>query len=136
MPEVDYGTDLDWLDDMNPTGAMVSGTTLLGQAVYRRLITPRGSCLDSPDDGLALEEFLHAPLTDAALAAIPGQVRQEILKDERIAGVDIQASTQLIGRGAGFSLAIRCTPAAGPDFELVVSVSVAATKLLSLKEAA
>lgn len=136
MAEVSYGTDLDWLDDMNPTGQLVEGFTLLGQAVYRRLITPRGSVLDSPDDGLALEEFLHAPLTEAALAAIPGQVRQEILKDERIVGAEIDITADLFSVPRGFSLAIRCTPSEGPDFELVISVSEAATKLVSLQGAA
>lgn len=135
MAEVDYGQDIDWADDMSPTAELVSGVKLLSQAVYRRLITPKGSCLDSPDDGLALEDFLHEGLTEAELAAIPGQVRQEILKDDRIIGVDIEATKTLTDGLLGFELAITCTPSEGPDFDLTISVSAAAVKLLSANEA-
>lgn len=125
---VDYGTDLDWASDLAKNAGTVSGTKLLGQAVFRRLITPRGSAFDCPDDGLDIQEFLSLPMTQAQLAAVPGVIRQEILKDERITGAEI-ALTKLAD---GFDLKIRCTPSEGPDFELTLGVSAAAVKLLGI----
>ena len=126
----DFGTDLDFQDDLDPAGRLVSGTKLLGQAAYHRLITPRGACLDSPDDGLDLHEYLSKGLTPTELATIPGEVRLELLKDERFIGADIG----MTNTPDGFDLKIRITPSAGPDFELVLSVGEAAVKLLSLAE--
>lgn len=131
MASVDYGTDLSWADDLDLLGRSVTGTELLGQAVYRRLRTPRGSCLDAPDDGLDVAEFLSAALTEARIAAIPALVQQEILKDERIADVTVNMSRF----SDGFNLTIWCTPAGGPSFELTIDVTAAAVKLLSINEA-
>lgn len=125
---VDYGTDLDWGADLSKTAGTVSGTKLLGQAVYHRLMTPRGSQLDCPDDGIDLQEYLSLPMTPAQLAGVPGEVRQEILKDERIQDAEV-IMTKLVD---GFKLTIRCTPAEGPDFELTLGVDAAATKLLGI----
>ncbi len=125
---VDYGLDLDWAADLSKTAGTVTGTKLLGQAVYRRLVTARGSALDCPDDGLDIRELLSLPMTTAQLAAVPGLVRQEIVKDERI-----QDATIIVTKLAdGFDLAIRLTPAEGPDFELTLGVSAAAVKLLGI----
>lgn len=130
MADVDYGTDLDWQDDLDPSGRTVSGTKLLGQAAYHRLITPRGSCLDSPNDGLDLHEYLSRAMTPVELATIPGEVRLELLKDERFNGAEIVMTKN----ADGFDLAIQITPSAGPNFELVISVTQAAVVLLSLTE--
>src|SRR5258708_5265369 len=84
-----FGVDIDWGDDLNPTGRLVRGTELLAQAVHHRLRTPRGACLDAPDDGLDLAEYLSNGMTPAQLAAIPGEIRSELLKDERFQDADV-----------------------------------------------
>ncbi len=125
---VDYGTDLDWADDLDPTGRVVSGTLLLGQAAYRRLRTRRGSCLDCPDDGIDIQEYLSLAMTPAALSAIPGEVSAELRKDERFVAADVVVTK--ITEGLHF--AIEITPSEGPTFDLTLSVTDAGVKLLGI----
>lgn len=116
---------------MDPAGRTVTGTKLLGQAAYHRLITPLGACLDSPDAvTVDLHEFLSKGMTPAELAAVPGQCRRALLDDERFIGAEIV----LTPTADGFDLAITITPSEGPDFELVLAVGDAAVKLLALTE--
>ncbi len=125
---VDYGTDLDWGADLSKTAGTVTGTKLLGQAAYHRLMTPRGSALDCPDDGLDLAEYLSLAMTETQLAAVPGEVASELRKDERFQDAEV-VLTKLPD---GFNLKIRITPAEGPDFELRLGVSDAGVKLLGI----
>ncbi len=125
---VDYGTDLSWTTDLDPTGRMATGTQVVAESVYRRLLTPRGACLDAPDDGLDVRAFLLLPLTPANQASIPGQIRQEILKDERVESAVVSADFTAPGT---IGLTIRCTLVEAEDvFELVLSVTEAAALLL------
>lgn len=126
-----FGVDLDWRDDLNPTGRLVSGVELLRQAAFHRLNTPRGACLDAPDDGLDLSEYLSNGMTPAEIAAIPGEIRSELLKDERFLEAEI-TFTQIEPDSFRFKIVI--TPSAGPEFELVLAVADAAVKLISLSE--
>src|SRR5262249_13556353 len=84
----DFATDLDCSDDLNPLGTTVSGPLCLAQAIQRRLSTPRGMVIDAPNYGRDLREYLSRGMTAAELEAIPGDVRAEVLKDERIEEVD------------------------------------------------
>lgn len=108
---------------------LVSGLPLVAQAVYRRLITPRGMVIDAPDYGYDLRSLLHKGQTPIQRAAIPGLIRSEVLKDERIATVEVEVTTfthDMIG------VAIRCETAEGP-FELVLNISAAAVKLTEIR---
>jgi len=128
VADPDFGTDLSWGDDLDPAGRMVTGIDLLGQAALHRLTTTRGGCLDAPDNGLDVAELLSLGMTAAELAAVPGQIAQELRKDERFLDAEV-----VVGRLTdGFNLTIRITPSAGPDFELVLSIADAATKLVSI----
>lgn len=129
MADPDFGTDLDWADDLDPSGRMISGARLLGQAAFHRLITPRGACLDAPDDGLDVAEFLSLGLTPTEKTGIPGQIAAELRKDERFLDAEVEMTDV---PPDGFRLKIRITPSAGPEFDLVLSVSAAATKLVSI----
>lgn len=131
MADPDFGVDLDWRDDLNPTGRLVSGVELLGQAAFHRLRTPRGACLDAPDDGLDLSEYLSNGMTPTEIAAIPGEIRSELLKDERFLEADITFTQD---SPDSFRFKIVITPSAGPVFELVLAVADAAVKLISLSE--
>jgi hypothetical protein len=128
---VDYGTDMFWdATDLSSTGALTSGITLLVQRAFRRLDSPRGSEQDAPDDGLDLTEFLSAGLTPSEIDAIPGQVEAELRKDEVFTDVTVTRTAL----PDGFNLAIRITPSSGPDFEFVLGVEAAGTKLLSVTQ--
>ncbi len=124
-----WGVDLDWSDDLNPTGRLVSGFELLAQAVFHRLRTPRGACLDAPDDGLDLAEDLSSPMTPAQLAGIPGDIRSELLKDSRF--VDAEVDFRQISPEV-FKFTIGITLSSGPEFDLVIGVADAAVRLLAV----
>lgn len=84
-----YGSDLYMFDQLR-TGRVATGTTLLAQAIYRRLTTPRGS-LDDGDEGvvygLDLAEFIGRQATPDAIANTGPALEAEILKDDRVASV-------------------------------------------------
>lgn len=81
-----YGTDTHCTDEMK-TGRLVSGTTLLAQALYRRLTTPRGT-LDDGDEGIVygidLASFVGVSVTPDDLDSIPALVEAELTKDDRV----------------------------------------------------
>lgn len=116
-----FGRDLSCSDDCRLDMGEVTDLALLAEAVVRRLTTPRGMLLGDPDYGLDLRLFLSRGMTRVQREAIPGLIRQEILKDERIARVDVTIK-QLTGEV--LDLLIRCDTGLGP-FSLELSVSAA-----------
>lgn len=116
----DFGTDLLWIDDLDPTHRMTSGTALVGQAIYHRLITPRGGLIDDPNYGLGLIEQLHQAKTPVQQRALVTQIKAEALKDERVERCDVTMA-DLGGGRVDISLAIDCS--AGP-FKLILSADV------------
>ena len=81
----DFGSDLSCTDDLDANGREVSGEELVGEAIYRRLTTARGTLIDDPDYGLDVRSFVQAGLTPGKLAEIGGLIRVELAKDETIA---------------------------------------------------
>lgn len=125
-----FGSDLYCDDDLTPDMRELRSDDplIVAQAIYRRLITPRGALIDDPDYGVDVRSFLHKAMTPSEQRATAGQIRLEILKDDRVMDVDVQlANVQM----RSFDLEIRCSTEVGP-FELVGSVSDAgfAVKIL------
>jgi phage baseplate assembly protein W len=125
---VDFGTDLSCTDDLDPAMAEVSGITLLAQAIYRRLTTPRGALWEDPDYGFDVRELLSSTMTPAQIASIPGQVRTEVQKDERIQSADVRVMRTT---ALELEIGITCVTELGP-FSLVLSVTAAAVALSSV----
>lgn len=121
----DFGTDLSLVDDLEPTMREVSGTELLGQALFRRLTTPRGMLLDDPDYGTDVREFVSWGALPTKFAAIPALVRAELLKDERIEAATVSTAVA----GGSVRLNISIDTGDGP-FPLVVDVTQAGAVLL------
>ena len=88
----DYGSDLAGTDDLDPFMTELDGTDVLvvAQAIYRRLTTAKGSLIEDPDYGLDVRAFLRKAMTPAYLASIPGQIENEITKDDRITNVVVR----------------------------------------------
>lgn len=81
-----YGLDTWCLDSLSP-GRYARGATLVAQALYRRLITPRGTLRGGDDAGtygFDVSSYLGAVGTEIALAALPGLVVGELSKDDRV----------------------------------------------------
>ncbi len=123
----DFGTDIGLDDDIDDQASEVSGTLLVSQAIYRRLTTPRGTLIDDPDYGLDIRSLLHKGMTPVEIGAYPGQIRQEILKDERITFAEV-----IVKQSAKetWLITIRCEAGEGP-FTLTLGVADAVATLLS-----
>lgn len=81
----DFGSDLACVDDITADAAELDGDNprIVAESDARRLQTDRGSLIDDPDYGWNLEQLIQRPMTPAEIATIPGQVRGELLKDDR-----------------------------------------------------
>lgn len=92
-----YGTDL-WCDERGlMTGRFAGGAQLVGQALFRRLSTTRGTLAGGPEEevyGTNLADYVGARGTDAALAELPNLIRAECLKDDRVYSVDVSVTKQ------------------------------------------
>lgn len=125
----DFGGDLDCAEDLTAEMREVSGPIALAQNVYRRLSTPRGMVIDAPDYGRDLRAYLHKGLTPTEQTGIPGEVRAEILKEERIENAEVQVTAFV---DEAMTLAIRCESAEGP-FSLTLDVTAAAVVLAEVR---
>ena len=119
------GTDWSCTSDVDPAGRMVSGRTCLAQAVYRRLITPRGVLIDDPNYGYDIAGELNDEVRPADVGRMQSAVQAECLKDERV----VAASVTIVFAGGTLTVTIILTDSAGP-FTLVLAVSAVTVKLL------
>jgi len=125
---LELGTDIATPDaaDLDPYFAPVSGWRGLGQALARRLVTPRGSLLDDPSYGYDLRSRLNDSLTPADLAALGAIVTRELEADERV-----ETATPTVAFAAGaLRVAARITTASG-TFRLVLAVGDVTAEILA-----
>lgn len=86
-----YGQDLDCTTDIDENLLEVdpSSKTALAQALLRRLSCPRGRLPDDADYGFDLRGMLNRGTDANALRDLAGQIKGEVLKDDRIDGADV-----------------------------------------------
>lgn len=86
-----YGQDLDCTTDLTEDLLEVdpSSKTAIAQALLRRLSCPRGRLPDDPDYGFDLRGTLNRGTDANALRDLAGQIKSEVLKDNRIDGADV-----------------------------------------------
>jgi len=101
-----YGADLYCWSDIDEIASDVTGIDLLAQDIFHRLSTPRGRLIDDRDYGIGVLEMLNKPVTRQELAALEGQITNEILKDDRLLSVGV--NVVVIGNSA--SIHIFATP--------------------------
>lgn len=125
--EVDFGTDISFLDDLDPLFGLVSGTDNLGQALVHRLSTPRESLPWDKNYGTDLRGYVNETMTPAKLAAAKADAQAECIKDERVlaclatVNFDTQAKSLLV------QLVVQTS--AGP-FAFVLAVTDVTVELL------
>jgi hypothetical protein len=132
-----YGVD-SWATDSVFTGRLARGVTLVAQACYRRLITPRGTLRG----GTEVENYGHDvaaivgqgnPARVAAM--LPSMIRGELLKDDRVA--DVASTVTYVQDTAGratFTIVVSAqTYDEAGDFELTLSVDGVTAKLVGLE---
>lgn len=129
---VDFGKALSCVNDFSPDAKMVSGFRVVGEAIARRWITPRGRLIGYPNYGFDLTEYVNADVTDRDLAGLRAQASAEALKDERVQSCTV--STSLATDGV-LTVTAEVGTAQGP-FQLVVAVTSVTLDLLSIEEVA
>ncbi len=122
-----YGTDVSWFPDLDPNLSLTSGNQTLAQAIWQRLMTPRGTFPWDPEYGLDVRGLLNETILPNTIGAWQRQIANEIEKDERVisANVVITQTSQ-----TAISISITGNGAAGP-FTLVLGVSSVTVSLLS-----
>lgn len=131
---VTYGTDT-WCIDGVQSGRLARGRQVVAQALYRRLITPRGTLRGGPEEevyGLDVEGFIGAVSTDVAAASLPGQIEAELRKDDRVSDVAVAVVVSHDRAGlATLTFTINVALAEeGDDFALTVAASNVGVQLL------
>jgi phage baseplate assembly protein W len=117
------GTDFGGLLDISPAMTMVSGRKALGQALARRLMTPRGHLFYDPDYGTDIRDYLNDSFNSYI---VNSQIRNELMKDERVS--DVAVSSSFNADSQTLSIQIKVTDNEG-DFNLTLSVSSVDYKL-------
>lgn len=117
----DYGSDLSCATDLTANAAELAGDDprIVAESDVRRLTTDSGSLIDDPEFGWNLDQLIQRPMTPAEIATIPGQVRAELLKDERHESLDVWVTGQTT---SNLLVRVRGTTAKGP-FRLVMAVT-------------
>lgn len=96
-----YGSDISGDTDLDPTLAEVGGdaTLVLAQALFRRMDCPRGENPDDTDYGIGVRQMLNVGVVSSDISQLAGQVRVELLKDDRVDSLTVRVSD--IGDGTG-----------------------------------
>ena len=105
-----YGSDTSCLSSL-VTGRIARGPRLVVEAIVRRLNTPRGMLGGGDDEsiyGLDVAGYLGSTDPEFAAASLPGMIENEILKDDRVLSVQVQATLADDG-GAAYSLTLEIT---------------------------
>lgn len=129
MAEADLGSDFRGILDVFQNLARASGRTALGEALCRRLSTPRGGLFYDFDYGFDLRQFVSAAQPPAGF--IESQAAAECLKDERVLDAEPR-DVEYVDDGAGgkkLTLTLLITDAEGP-FKLTVTVDALSVQLL------
>jgi hypothetical protein len=113
---------------------MARGRTALAQALYRRLITPRGTLRGGREEaayGLDVAGYVGAVGVATALAALPALVRAELCKDDRVRDVVVTATSTTMGAETAVQLEIDVAPMDEDDtFTLTLLVTDVRVELL------
>ncbi len=125
----DYGLDISCTTDMDPSLRLVSGPTLMREAVVRRLTCRKGSLLSDPLYGIDIRDFLNSKFDSTSLARIQSLVTGELLGDERIQSVTTIASYATVSKT--LTLRIQGTGALGP-FNLTITAGTGALTVSAL----
>jgi hypothetical protein len=104
-----YGTDLscvlDLTTDLREVDAMTARA--IGEAIVRRLITPRGALLDDGAYGTDVRGKLNTPMAQQDVTRLEIQVRGEALKDDRVAEA---TATVIIPAARQLRISLAVTP--------------------------
>lgn len=96
-----YGGGM-WCTDQLRSGRRATHRQVVAHALYRRLITPRGTLRGgelASAYGFDVAGYVGAVGIDLALRSLPTQVQAELLKDDRVSSVSVQATRSIDSAG-------------------------------------
>lgn len=127
-----FGVDLSCITDTTLTLEEVdpNSNTAIGQAVARRLITPRGGVLDDQAYGLDLRAYCNRGLTDAQIRNIAALVRAEAMKDDRVSDADVKVTYVATMRALTIELTLTPGDRTNDVFALVFYVTSDSAQLI------
>lgn len=134
-----YGVEM-WCADKLVSGRYSRGVLTVALALYRRLITPRGTLRGGDDEaayGLDITALVGAVGYETAIGTLPGRIQGELEKDERVASVSVSVTPEYDAGGV-VSLTIEIDvrlKAEDQEFQLSVSVNDLNTDLIRIEEA-
>jgi hypothetical protein len=110
-----YGTDLRCITDVTPDLAEVDPARpmAIGEALLRRLITPRGGLLEDRNYGFDVRGYCNRGVPQDELRDLGGLIRAECMKDDRVE--DLTISILQLGPNS-LSIQLRVVPA-DPELE-------------------
>jgi hypothetical protein len=117
------------------TGRIVSGARLVGEAIFRRITTPRGMLRGGEEEanyGEDISGLVGSTRPDLLIASLPGRLSAEIRKDERIEDVSVIVTSVRKGPSVELTVTIEATTSEGP-FTLVVEASSVTAQLIGLE---
>lgn len=88
---------------------------------------------DEENFGLDLTELIGSASTTADAAALPGRIRSELLKDERIESVDVNIVSTVRAGVVSYIITIEAFTSLGP-FTLTLAASDVTVSLVGLAE--
>lgn len=125
------GDDLDVRSDLNRSSfSLADGVRNIGNAIARRLITPRGGLVYDPAYGTDVRAYLSAGMTAAQVARLASEIQAEVNKDPRVGGADVSLAIA----GTTMLITVLVDLAQGP-FELVFRVTGLTVELLTVAAA-
>lgn len=131
---VDFGKDVSCTTTLKP-GRFATGVRLVAEAAYRRLITPRGMLSggeEEADYGIDLAGLIGTTSAKSDAVSLPGRIRNELLKDERIERVTVDIAVTVNGPATSFAITVDCVTTAGP-FTLRLNADDVTVALLGIE---
>lgn len=126
-----FGRDVSCTDSLR-TGRFATGLRLVAEACYRRLTTPRGMLRGSEEEqnyGLNLMSLVGSVKAQSDTVSLPGRIRAELEKDERIETVAVDILVTKSGPATSLTITIDVVTGEGP-FSLTLLASEVTVELL------
>jgi len=125
--------DISCVLDMDPTCRELSGRRVRAERIARRLTTPRGSCIDAPNDGIDLRDELSTSV-DAdgrALFLLSSKIRNEVVRDEEVLDARVLSAT-VTGSANNLTLTVELQVVDGDGvFSMTLKVSDVTVALIT-----
>lgn len=84
-------TDIAFKEDfsVSPTGDLerISGMENLKEAIFRRLVTQKGSVVHRPNYGASVRDYLNGQLSQATISRLIQDIKEQLQNEQRIESV-------------------------------------------------